>query len=96
MGVRLPGELDWGLHDMHGNVWERCRDWLQDKLPGGTDPEVTKGRSLRVVRGGSWSNGAVHCRAYYRYGSDPRDRSGNLGFRVAAVQVSGAERQSER
>jgi formylglycine-generating enzyme required for sulfatase activity len=76
----------WGLYDMHGNVWEWCRDIYTEKRPGGLDPEVksdqkTKG-SHRVFRGGSWEYGASGCRSAFRNGSVPVNRSDYLGFRV--------------
>jgi formylglycine-generating enzyme required for sulfatase activity len=75
-----------GLYDMHGNVYEWCQDaWDgSSKLPGGTDPLGTVG-SFRVIRGGSWYDDALRCRAADRLRYTPGYRRYDLGFRVAAV-----------
>jgi formylglycine-generating enzyme required for sulfatase activity len=78
---------DWGLYDMHGNVWEWCADWYSDKLLGGTDPTGPNTGSGRVVRGGSWDYGREWCRSAYRAWIAPDVRSARLGFR-AAVSVA--------
>jgi sulfatase modifying factor 1 len=88
-----------GLHDIHGNVMEWCRDWYSDKLPGGTDPVVKAGQATdlgeglsakslgpgvaRVYRGGSWFHPAGTCRSAERSMRTPGGRLFNLGFRVA-------------
>jgi formylglycine-generating enzyme required for sulfatase activity len=76
----------WGLYDMHGNVWQWCRDWYAPKHPGGKDPEVTERASLRVLRGGGWNNSGGDCRSALRHGLEPGYRDSDLGFRVALVQ----------
>ena len=72
----------WGLHDMHGNVWEWCADWKDDTLPGGTDPTGASSGSVRVLRGGSWNLGAGICRSALRHGNTPDKCDDVLGFRL--------------
>jgi formylglycine-generating enzyme required for sulfatase activity len=82
VGQKKPNP--WGLYDMHGNVWEWCRDAYAAKLPGGTDPLVETG-SGRVLRGGSWINPAGDCRSANRYNNEPGNRNHDLGFRASLV-----------
>jgi formylglycine-generating enzyme required for sulfatase activity len=79
-----------GLHDMHGNVWEWCLDSYAVYAPGPvTDPFVTGG-PLRVIRGGSWYNyfiTAFYCRSAYRFSITPGNSFNNVGFRVVLAPV---------
>lgn len=85
--VGLKKSNAWGLCDMHGNVYEWCRDWYQEKLPGGTNPEVTSGGSDRVYRGGAWGLPPSNCRSAFRYYFDLSKRGSAVGIRVTLSSV---------
>ena len=83
-GVGSYRSNEFGLHDMHGNVWEWCSDWYGDYPASAVvDPVGPATDSLRVHRGGSWGSQAADCRSAYRNRGMSVDRSGGLGFRVA-------------
>ena len=84
VGTKKPNP--WGLHDMHGNVWEWCSDWFDKKLSGGIDPVGPGGGSRRVFRGGGWWINPGGCRSADRSSRAPSNRVNDLGFRVARSQ----------
>ena len=86
VGEKQPNQ--WGLYDLHGNVWEWCQDDWHDNYQGApTDGSarvsVTGGKG--VLRGGSWDDLPIFCRSAIRDRDIRYYRILLIGFRVVCV-----------
>ncbi len=79
---------DFGLFDMHGNVWEWCEDHWQSTyhrapINGAAAIDLqANANNARVLRGGSWFRNPAVCRSAYRYKYASNFRYKDIGFRV--------------
>jgi formylglycine-generating enzyme required for sulfatase activity len=76
----------WGLHDMHGNVWEWVQDVVHDNYEGapsdGSAWELGGDQVRRILRGGSWLYNPRYLRSALRNGFSAVLSNDIVGFRV--------------
>ncbi len=84
VGQKVPNS--WGLHEMHGGIWEWCEDVWHERS-NGTEWISGDNSSRRVRKGGSWSNEARQCRSASRDWHRQSDRYNDIGLRVVISAI---------
>lgn len=81
--VKTRKPNDWGIYDMHGNLWEWTQDWY-GKYPAetGNDPIGPQKGKYKVLRGGSAYASFDLVRSASRYGEPPTTTHDDIGFRI--------------
>jgi formylglycine-generating enzyme required for sulfatase activity len=78
---------NFGLYDMHGNVWEWCEDWYGDyPKKSSTNPKGIAEGKYRILRGGSFDYNEIYARSSARNFNFPFDRANDYGFRLALTK----------
>ena len=79
----------WGLYDIHGNVWEWCRDNYESGYYANSpeaDPEGPENGSIKVIRGGSWDIIPTRCGSAHRNCRPADFKKSTIGFRLVCYR----------
>jgi len=86
VGCRKPN--DWGICDMHGNVWEWCADWFGEYPSEDVeDPVGPQNGGSKVLRGGGWGSKAEFCHCGSRISNQIESKGSDIGFRICADEI---------
>jgi len=86
IGNREKGQSPYGVHDLAGNLYEWTADWYDEefytKVPA-VNPRGPAEGTVKVQRGGSYTNTPYRLRSSFRTKGDPTEHEPNVGFRCA-------------